>query len=72
MIITVRRYWKLAVTVAATLIAGLTIGFVIAAPTVTDLRNACNADQVARTAGLRPGATPGPPVSTLPQTAGQR
>lgn len=55
------------VTAAAALgllLAGGAIGAVVAAPTATDIRNACVADSVVPRAGLPTGLTPGPRVPT--------
>lgn len=53
---------------------GLATGVLIAAPSATDLRNACVADAVVPRAGLPPGVAPGPASDpyvdprTLPST----
>ncbi|MBV9919825.1 MAG: hypothetical protein JOY78_03085 [Pseudonocardia sp.] len=59
------RQRNIAIAVAAAaLVLGALLGAVagiwFAAPNVTDLRNACVADQVVPSAGLRPGTTVGP------------
>lgn len=41
-------------------VAGLVAGVLVAAPTATDIRNACVADAVVPRAGLPPGVAPGP------------
>lgn len=66
-----QRNVKIALTVLGLLIGaalGVLAGVWYAAPSVTDIRNACVADLVVPRAGLPPGVTPGPAVSnTAPQ-----
>lgn len=56
----IRRYWRRAVVLVLALGVGVLVGVLIAAPSATDIYNACHADDVSRNAGIPPGVTPGP------------